>query len=88
MSTTTNNSTIQQRFENIIKPNEDKRNYLGLKLTNNLKVILISDPETDISAAALSVHVGSMSDPWQIQGLAHFLEHMLFMGTKKVFIVV
>ncbi|KAH9424396.1 hypothetical protein DERP_004580 [Dermatophagoides pteronyssinus] len=82
-TTTTNNSTIQQRFENIIKPNEDKRNYLGLKLTNNLKVILISDPETDISAAALSVHVGSMSDPWQIQGLAHFLEHMLFMGTKK-----
>ncbi|OTF71911.1 hypothetical protein BLA29_014779 [Euroglyphus maynei] len=73
-----------KRFENIIKPNEDKRNYLGLKLTNDLKVILVSDPETDISAASLSVHVGSMSDPWETQGLAHFLEHMLFMGTKKV----
>lgn len=76
--------TIQQRFENIVKPNEDKRKYLGLKLTNDLKVLLISDPETDISAASLSVNVGSMSDPWEIQGLAHFLEHMLFMGTKKV----
>ena len=54
------------------------------KLTNDLKVLLISDPETDISAASLSVNVGSMSDPWEIQGLAHFLEHMLFMGTKKV----
>ncbi|KAH7641203.1 insulin-degrading enzyme-like protein [Dermatophagoides farinae] len=75
--------TIQQRFENIVKPNEDKRKYLGLKLTNDLKVLLISDPETDISAASLSVNVGSMSDPWEIQGLAHFLEHMLFMGTKK-----
>lgn len=26
---------------------------------------------------------GCMSDPWKLQGLAHFLEHMLFMGTKK-----
>ena len=24
-----------------------------------------------------------MSDPWKLQGLAHFLEHMLFMGTTK-----
>lgn len=78
-------STIKMvsRFENIIKPREDDRKYLGLKLRNDLKVMLISDPETDISAASLSVHVGSMSDPWEIQGLAHFLEHMLFMGTKK-----
>ena len=28
--------------------------------------------------------IGSMSDPWEILGLAHFLEHMLFLGTKKV----
>lgn len=26
---------------------------------------------------------GCMSDPWHLQGLAHFLEHMLFLGTKK-----
>jgi len=39
------------------------------------------------SAASLSVHIGSMTDPWEMQGLAHFLEHMLFMGTKKVSVV-
>ncbi|KAI7693124.1 hypothetical protein SSS_03344 [Sarcoptes scabiei] len=72
-----------RKYENILKPLEDKRDYLGLRLENDLKVMLISDPETDISAASLSVNVGSMSDPWPIQGLAHFLEHMLFMGTKK-----
>ena len=27
--------------------------------------------------------VGSLSDPWDIPGLAHFCEHMLFMGTSK-----
>src|SRR5690606_36124055 len=73
-----------RRFENILKPREDKRHYLGLELENKLKVLLISDPETDISAASLTVHVGSMSDPLELQGLPHFLEHMLFMGTKKV----
>ena len=35
------------------------------------------------SAAALCVHVGSFSDPDSIPGLAHFLEHMVFMGSEK-----
>lgn len=35
------------------------------------------------SAVALSVNVGSFSDPKECPGLAHFLEHMLFMGTKS-----
>ena len=47
------------------------------------QVLLISDPTTDKSAASLDVHVGSMSDPWEIPGLCHFLEHMLFLGTEK-----
>lgn len=72
-----------EKIEGIVKPREDKRNYLGLKLKNQLNVLLISDPETDISAASLCVHIGAMSDPPFAQGLAHFLEHMLFMGTKK-----
>jgi insulysin len=36
-----------------------------------------------MAAASLDVHVGSLSDPEETQGLAHFLEHMLFMGTEK-----
>jgi nardilysin len=35
------------------------------------------------AAAAMVVGVGSMYDPPEAQGLAHFLEHMLFMGTQK-----
>merc|ERR1719348_2171860 len=36
-----------------------------------------------MAAAGLSVHMGSFSDPEDIPGLAHFLEHMVFMGSKK-----
>ncbi|XP_061680733.1 LOW QUALITY PROTEIN: nardilysin-like [Syngnathoides biaculeatus] len=35
------------------------------------------------AAAALCVAVGSFSDPDQLPGLAHFLEHMVFMGSEK-----
>lgn len=35
------------------------------------------------AAVALAVSVGSFSDPNDVHGLAHFLEHMLFMGSAK-----
>jgi secreted Zn-dependent insulinase-like peptidase len=35
------------------------------------------------AALGLCIGVGSFSDPWSIQGMAHFLEHMVFMGSKK-----
>ena len=74
----------EQVFDNIRNCALDPRGYRGVVLKNKLKVILISDPETVRSAACLNVHVGSSSDPEEIQGLAHFLEHMLFLGTEKV----
>lgn len=65
-----------------ISPN-DHRGYLTFVLPNRLKVMVISDPDTDRSAAALSVFYGSFEDPEDRSGLAHFLEHMLFLGTAK-----
>lgn len=35
------------------------------------------------SAASLTIGVGSFQDPEDIPGLAHFLEHMVFMGSEK-----
>ncbi|XP_053623263.1 insulin-degrading enzyme [Plodia interpunctella] len=74
---------VLRRVDNIVKSQVDKREYRGLELSNRLKVLLVSDPTTDKSAAALDVSVGYLSDPDELPGLAHFCEHMLFMGTKK-----
>ena len=61
----------------------DKRVYRTLTLENGLSVLLISDPETDKSAASLDMHIGHYHDPANVPGLAHFLEHMLFLGTER-----
>ncbi|XP_056104184.1 insulin-degrading enzyme isoform X1 [Rhinichthys klamathensis goyatoka] len=74
---------VKRVVSDIIRSPEDKREYRGLDFTNGLKAILISDPTTDKSSAALDVHIGSLSDPENISGLAHFCEHMLFLGTEK-----
>lgn len=74
---------MPDRYDNIIKSPEDKREYRGIILANRMKVLLISDVSADNSAASLCVNVGYLSDPDDLPGLAHFCEHMLFMGTKK-----
>jgi insulysin len=69
--------------EKIIQSPNDKRQYKLLKLENHLTCLLISDPETDKSAASMNVNIGATDDPSGFSGLAHFLEHMLFLGTEK-----
>ena len=76
-------TAVKKSYDNVNKSAEDKRLYRGLELTNGIKVLLISDGTTDKSAAALDVHIGHMSDPVTLPGLAHFCEHMLFLGTDK-----
>ncbi|XP_044152189.1 insulin-degrading enzyme isoform X2 [Bufo gargarizans] len=78
-----NSLSVQRVVNDIIKSPEDKREYRGVELVNGIKAVLISDPTTDKSSAALDVYIGSLSDPDNIPGLAHFCEHMLFLGTKK-----
>ena len=67
----------------IIKSQSDKRLYKHITLPNKLQCLLISDPAADKSAASLDVKVGCSLDPKPLFGTAHFLEHMLFMGTEK-----
>ncbi|MDP5213931.1 insulinase family protein [Pseudoalteromonas tunicata] len=66
----------------VVSPN-DKRAYKTLKLNNEIEVVLVSDPSVEKSAAALSVGVGLLHDPMTQQGMAHYLEHMLFLGTER-----
>jgi len=63
-------------------PNDDN-DYRIVELANGLQAVLVSDADADKAAASLNVAVGSGDDPADRAGLAHFLEHMLFLGTEK-----
>lgn len=67
----------------IAKSPNDDREYRYLTLTNQMQVLLVSDPDTDKAAASLVVQRGSYHEPNDRAGIAHFLEHMLFIGTEK-----
>lgn len=66
-----------------VTPSVDEYSYRLLTLDNGIQALLVHDPETDKAAAACDVHVGSLSDPTDLPGLAHFLEHMLFYSSEK-----
>ncbi|CAF2706664.1 unnamed protein product [Rotaria sp. Silwood2] len=76
-------STIVRIVDNIKKSECDTWNYRGLELSNDMLVVLISHPNIDKAAAALDVSIGSLADSRDVPGIAHFLEHMLFMGSSK-----
>ncbi|CAF0762387.1 unnamed protein product [Adineta steineri] len=76
-------STIVRVVDNIKKSDSDSWNYRGLELSNEMLVVLISHPNIDKAAAALGVSIGKLADPRDVPGVAHFLEHMLFMGSSK-----
>ena len=69
-------------YGEIIKSASDTRNYKSIILGNLIRCILIQDEEADKSYASLDVGVGIALDPKTHYGTAHFLEHMLFLGTE------
>jgi hypothetical protein len=69
--------------EALVRSAEDPRGYRVLWLHNKLRCVLISDSRADKAAAAACVAAGHFSDPSTLPGLAHFTEHMCFLGTSK-----
>ncbi len=67
----------------VLTPALQERKSAKIRLKNGLEVLIISDPTANKSAASLAVEVGCWQDPVQYPGMAHFCEHMLFMGSKK-----
>jgi insulysin len=76
-----NDMVIIIKLMQIIKSPSDRREFRHVKLPNGLEALLVSDPLTQKAAASLSVSIGSYQD--NVAGIAHFLEHMLFMGSTK-----
>ncbi|KAF8965197.1 Metalloenzyme, LuxS/M16 peptidase-like protein [Flammula alnicola] len=67
----------------IVKSEQDDRDYRIIQLENGLQATLVHDLKADKAAASLDVAVGHLYDPDDMPGLAHFCEHLLFMGTEK-----
>ena len=70
------------------KPDLDDRSYRVVSLPNKLEALLVHDPETDKASASLNVNIGNFADDEDMPGMAHAVEHLLFMGTKKVRMIV
>ena len=75
---------IERVTDKLEAPALDNRSYRVIRLNNKLEVLLVHDPDTDKAGAAVNVNVGSFSDEDDMPGMAHAVEHLLFMGTKKV----
>lgn len=52
-------------------------------LANGLRIVTTPMPSTQAVSVNLFVGVGSRSEPQRINGITHFLEHMVFKGTEK-----
>ena len=83
MSLNSNPQEDPSIITSIEKSKSDKFDCLIKILPNGIKALLVSDPESENSSAALGVHIGSLTDKPDELGLAHFCEHLLFMGTEK-----
>ena len=76
--------TVVERLDEIASPPLDERHYRWVKLSNGLEALLVHDKDAVLAAGALEVKdAGHFSDPASLPGLAHFVEHMCFLGTER-----
>lgn len=60
------------------------QNIANFKLNNGLTVYICEDPTQHDVFGEVVVRTGSVNDPEQYTGLAHYLEHVMFKGTQKI----
>ena len=61
----------------------DPINLQTYTLGNGLKVFISVNKEKPRITAHVAVNTGSRNDPAETTGLAHYLEHLMFKGSKK-----
>ncbi len=55
-----------------------------ITLSNGLQVVLIQNHLAPVVSISLIYKVGTADDPTEMHGLSHFLEHLMFKGTKDI----
>ncbi|VEU43382.1 unnamed protein product [Pseudo-nitzschia multistriata] len=77
-------STVKQTpLPTPLKGKADWREYKAFRLENGVTCLAINDKESKTTAMSCIVEVGASSDPRELSGLAHFCEHMCFLGSEK-----
>lgn len=56
---------------------------LDLHLDNGLRTRLLQRPDTALAAVVVDVAAGSHDEPASFPGMAHFLEHLVFLGSRR-----
>ena len=71
-----------KKIHNVFSLEKDTNEYSYITLKNGLTVFFIKNDTSQTESALLYVNIGSKDNPEDTLGLAHFLEHMLFMGSE------
>ena len=66
--------------ENLIAASRFRRG----KLSNGMTLIVARDDTAPRAFVTVAVNAGSVDEPGNATGLAHYLEHLLFKGTEKI----
>jgi len=61
----------------------DRRHYKYGQLHNGMRVLAIQDTDAVYAAACANIQCGYFDDPADLPGAAHFLEHMVHLGSTK-----
>jgi len=76
-------SAVASPLPQPVQGKSDWREFRALKLPNGVTAVLVHDRESKTTSAAACVSAGAASDPRSLPGLAHFCEHMSFLGSTK-----
>ncbi|RMW28026.1 Coenzyme PQQ biosynthesis protein PqqF [Pseudomonas syringae pv. tagetis] len=74
---------LRNAFRMPLMPAAHSAELRRLTLANGLNVVLCHEPRLKRCAASLRVAAGSHDAPQAWPGLAHFLEHLFFLGTER-----
>lgn len=76
-------STVVHQSVAVHRPRCDRRQYQHAELINGVRVLVIQDLDAVYAAASANVQVGYFDDPPSLPGAAHFVEHMVHLGSKQ-----
>ncbi len=75
--------TAQAQLPKAVTYEGDAMHTQCYTLRNGMKVFLSVNNESPRITAHIAVRTGSRNDPAETTGLAHYLEHLMFKGTKQ-----